>query len=232
MPSQRKILLADDTKFFLNLERSFLQRDEIDIIVAHNGKQAYELVSTHRPDLAILDYYMPEMNGDECCRLIKSNPELSGIPVLLVTAAEKNEVAEGRKAGCDDFILKPFDRDTFVEKVNRFLNVDERSEERSPVRLLVMYGKEKLSIGYAVNLSTGGLFLGAESPLPLASILSLKFQLPNQIQLILCKGIVSWVNSSPPPADPTLPQGMGIKFFDLKSEDLHQIKSFLETNHN
>jgi len=49
--------------------------------------------------------------------------------------------------------------------------------------------------------------------LSLAAILSLKFQLPNQSQLIFCKGIVSWVNSSSPPADPTLPQGMGIKIF-------------------
>ena len=91
-----------------------------------------------------------------------------------------------------------------------------------------MYGKEKLFIGHSVNLNSGGLFLETWNPSPLSEHLNLRFQLPNQNQLILCQGRVAWVNSPDSPFDPNLPPGMGIKFVDLKQEHSLQIQAFLK----
>ena len=230
MPSPKKILLADDVDFFLTLEKTFLQREEIEILVAKNGRQAYEMIATHRPDLALLDLYMPEMNGDECCRQVKENPELSRIPVIMVTTAGKEEEqARCRKAGCDEIILKPIHRRTFVETIRSFLQVSERTEPRTPVQMEVKYGQQQLLTGYSVNLSTGGLFLETENPLSQDEALQLTFYLPNQNQPIACRGSVAWVNAPEVPSKPTLPSGMGIKFMDLELEQLHQIRAFLKT---
>ena len=230
MSGQRKILIADDVNFFLKLEQSFLQRDEIDILTARNGQEAYDLVSLHQPDLVLLDMYMPEMNGDECCRRIKSQAELRHIPVIMVTAGEADQQAQCRDAGCDDIILKPFDREAFVGTVQKFLKVAQRTDVRSPLKMEVKYGDGQLLTGYSVDLSAGGMFLATENLLPPESALALKFYLPNQAQSICCLGSVAWVNSPEAPCDKTLPIGMGIRFVNLALEDLHQIREVLQAN--
>ncbi len=229
MPGERKILLADDVSFFLALEKNFLQREGFEIIVAHNGREALDLINAHRPDLVLLDLYMPEMNGDECCRQVKNTPDLSGIPVIMVTTAGKDdEQVLCRDAGCDEILLKPIHRRTFVETVQKFLNVAARAEVRSPVRMQVIYGNAELFKGYSVNLSSGGLFLETDNPLPPEESLTLKFHAPNQSQPVCCRGSVAWVNHPDSLCCPSLPPGMGIKFVNLDLEDLHRIRTLLK----
>lgn len=230
MYRQRKILIADDVNFFLKLEQSFLQRDEIEILTACNGKEAYDLVSLHQPDLVLLDMYMPEMNGDECCRRIKSQAELRHIPVIMVTAGEADQQDQCRDAGCDDIILKPFDREAFVGTVQKFLKVAQRVDVRSSLKMEVKYGPGQLLTGYSFDLSARGMFLATENLLSLEASLSLKFHLPNQAQPICCLGSVAWVNSPESPCDAALPIGMGIRFVSLALEDLCQIREVLKIN--
>lgn len=230
MPSQRKILLVDDVDFFLDLEKSFLQREEIDILSARNGQQAYDMIVLHRPDVVLLDLYMPEMDGDECCRLVKNDPELRNIPIIMVTTAGKEDEKEKcRQAGCDDIMLKPINRRIFMETVRKFLKVVERAAPRLPANIQVSYGKDKLFTDYSVNLSTGGLFLETRCPLAPDELLTLKFQLPEMDREICCKGQVAWVNFANSPCDPSLPPGMGIKFLDLGLDDLQLLRKFLQT---
>ncbi len=227
MSNQRKILLADDVNFFLTLEKSFLQRDEIEIIVARNGREAYELISLHRPDLALLDLYMPEMNGDDCCRLVKNDPELSNTSIIMVTAGNEEEQAQCRHAGCDDIINKPFDKSVFMGTVQRFLNVIERSEERFKVRMLVMFEKETLCTGFSVDLCAGGLFIETGNLLPRGDVITLKFILPKQTQPICCQGSVAWVNAPDSPSDPSLPTGFGVSFVGLNPDQVQRIQAAL-----
>jgi uncharacterized protein (TIGR02266 family) len=230
LTGRKKILLADDVNFFLELEKSFLQREEIDILMAGNGQEAYELIAKHRPEVVLLDLYMPEMNGDECCRRVKSDPGLRDIPVVMVTTAGKPEEQDRcRKAGCDEILLKPIHRHDFLEMVRRHLNVVERVLPRSPVRMQVLYGKENLLEDYSVNLSAGGLFLETANPLAPEEPLTLTFHLPEQDPPICCQGLVAWVNSPGALCNPALPSGMGIKFVDLDLEHLYQIRTFLKT---
>jgi uncharacterized protein (TIGR02266 family) len=229
LSGKRKILLADDVDFFLTLEKSFLPRDGCEVLVAHTGREACALIELHRPDLVLLDLYMPEMNGDECCRQVKNNAELCNIPIIMVTTAGKaDEQALCREAGCDDILLKPIHRRSFVETVQKFLNVDVRAEFRSPIRLQVLYGKDELLTGYSVNLSSGGVFLETDNPLPPEESLTLVLHVPNQGQPLRCRGSVAWVNPPDSPCCPTLPPGMGIKFTDLELAELHRIRDILK----
>jgi signal transduction histidine kinase/DNA-binding response OmpR family regulator len=81
-----------------------------DVLEARNGVTGYELAQEHNPDLIISDVMMPEMNGFEMCRLVKTNPETSHIPVILLTArsAVEHRIV-GIKSGADAYIAKPLD---------------------------------------------------------------------------------------------------------------------------
>ena len=118
-----KILLVDDTKLFLKLEREYLKQSSVVILTAENGRQALEIARNERPDLIYMDLNMPEMDGATCCAALKADPELRSIPVILVTTAGMSESVEQCKhAGCDGFLTKPIDRKTFLEMGRKFLS--------------------------------------------------------------------------------------------------------------
>ncbi|PLX89247.1 MAG: hypothetical protein C0618_01680 [Desulfuromonas sp.] len=231
MADRHKILIADDVEFFLKLEQSFLQREDITVLVARNGKQAFDLVSQNRPDVVFLDMYMPEMDGDECCRMIKDDQELRRIPVVMVTATDNEKTLEKcRKSGCDEIMHKPFQRQVFMDLARKYLNLVERAEPRSEAKVRVQYGNppQKDFSDYTVNLSTGGLFLETDNPLAQNETLTLTFHLSGQEQPICCDGRVAWINAPHAPHNPSLPAGMGIQFINLSLEQMHQIRTFLQ----
>ena len=122
MAERKKVLLADDVNLFLELEKTFLKRADIDLLVARNGRQALEMVREHRPQLAFLDLYMPEMDGDTCCSLVKADPALRHIPIVMVTQGGRDaETARCRAAGCDELLFKPLDRTEFLAMADKYL---------------------------------------------------------------------------------------------------------------
>lgn len=106
---KHKVLLVDDEKDIIDLLKYNLEKEKEFIIeVAYDGKEALKRVESFNPDLILLDIMMPEMNGLEVCRLLKSDAETSHIPVIFLTAKE-NEIDEilGLELGADDYIQKP-----------------------------------------------------------------------------------------------------------------------------
>ncbi|MFO7658814.1 MAG: response regulator [Bacteroidales bacterium] len=92
------------------------------VLSAVNGKEAWEIVRTHLPDLVISDVMMPEMDGFELCRLMKSTYETSHIPVILLTAlTEKAEQMHGIGLGADAYLTKPFDIVLLIERINSII---------------------------------------------------------------------------------------------------------------
>src|ERR1039457_5256601 len=122
--TKRRILLADDARLFLEMEKAFFSRKHFDVHLAHNGREVLDALAEERvlPHLIFMDLHMPDMGGDECCRLIKSIPRLENIPVIMVTTAgREDDMRLCREAGCDDIILKPINRHMFMETVTRFI---------------------------------------------------------------------------------------------------------------
>ena len=106
-PERATILLVDDVPANLSLLSSIL-RDDYRIQLATSGAKALELVEAAAPDLILLDIMMPEMDGHEVCKRLKSNPKTRDIPVLFVTAQNQIEDEElGLMLGAMDYIHKP-----------------------------------------------------------------------------------------------------------------------------
>lgn len=116
-----RILVADDEDVFRRLLVDFLTNEGFDIVEAVNGREAL-LISQNRDDidLAILDVMMPEINGMDVCRRIKTSPK--PISVLILTAKDRDEdQIEAFESGADDYISKPFSFPIFILRVKSLL---------------------------------------------------------------------------------------------------------------
>ena len=94
------------------------------MLLAENGVQALEVANAELPDMVLLDINMPEMDGYEVCRRLKSNPETAHIPVIMVTAAHRTEERiRGLDAGADDFLSKPINDMALFARVRNLIRV-------------------------------------------------------------------------------------------------------------
>ncbi len=117
------ILIADDEPTIRQLIRETLSIDPTySFLECPDGVAAIETVRAAYPDLIILDIMMPKMDGLQVCRLIKSDPVLRTLPVILVTAyATRRNEEIGREAGADAFIPKPFEETEIRDVVSQTL---------------------------------------------------------------------------------------------------------------
>ncbi len=106
-----RVLIADDEPFQRILIRETLANDpSFAFIEAEDGAQALAKARHEAPDLIILDIMMPDMDGLQVCRLLKTDPKLGTIPVIMVTALNKEEDrVNALDAGADNFLSKPFE---------------------------------------------------------------------------------------------------------------------------
>jgi uncharacterized protein (TIGR02266 family) len=233
MEKNKKILLADDIELFLELERNFLQRDDLDLLIARDGRMALEMIRQHSPQIAFLGMQMPGMSGEACCRAVKEDYSLTGTAVAMILASGQPELLERcRDAGCDEILFKPINHDEFLAIIRRSLDLEVRSGIRINAQVRVYYGPvpQKLLSEFSVDLSTGGLYVKTDFPLPLDENLTLRFTLPEQHRMVTCKARVAWVNPKKNPRKPDLPPGMGIQFVEISLEDMKSIRRFLEHN--
>jgi CheY-like chemotaxis protein len=106
----RRILLADDSVTAQNMGRRILTDAGYEVLTVNNGSAALKKIAEHKPDLIVLDVYMPGYGGLEVCQRVKENPETRAIPVLLtVGKLEPFKAEEARRVGADAFIVKPFE---------------------------------------------------------------------------------------------------------------------------
>ncbi len=118
-----RVLIADDEPLQRTLIRETLANDPaLSFIEVGNGVQALEQAWANTPDLIILDVMMPEMGGIQVCRILKAEPALQAIPVIMITALESDESRiAGMDAGAVDYIRKPFETVDLEVKVRQAL---------------------------------------------------------------------------------------------------------------
>jgi signal transduction histidine kinase len=126
---QYNILIVDDTLHSLELLGRILEAQGYRVRPAPNGRLALKSVSARLPDLILLDVKMPEMDGYEVCRRLKSNEKSRNVPVIFISAhGEMAKKVEGFKAGGVDFITKPFEREEVLARVDIQLHLHELTE--------------------------------------------------------------------------------------------------------
>ena len=226
------VLLVDDVKLLLELEKSFLRYTPVDVLTAANGEEALAMVRQQKPDLIYLDLHMPTMDGAACCRELKADPALRQIPVIMVTnAGQAEDEALCRTAGCDDIIAKPLDRREFLAKGRHLLPQIDRREPRSDCEVPISYLKDGLpGAGKCIDISAGGMYMATENRIAEESLLALSFALPGaETRPIMARGRVAWCNDNGNGScrKPHLPNGVGIEFLDVAESIKESIRLFI-----
>ena len=103
------VLVADDDPDILDLVTFRLERSGCAVVAARDGAEALEMARLHHPQVAVLDWMMPQLTGLEVVAAIRDDPDLSGLAILLLTArAQEADIVKGFEAGADDYLTKPF----------------------------------------------------------------------------------------------------------------------------
>lgn len=231
MGSPLCVLLVDDSRFFLELEKQFLKNTPATILTAESGETALELARESRPSLVFMDIDMPGMNGLDCCRMFKSDAQLGKIPVVLVgDQGREPEEDEALNAGADAYLEKPIDRRVFLGVGHSFLVSIDRREPRQTCKILVEFMcRGRKSEGVCEDISSGGMFLRCEPTAQQGEALKLKFVLPGEEQTVDVEGRIAWVNSEEQIIKPNYPHGYGLEFVDIKDEVGVALRRFFNT---
>jgi two-component system phosphate regulon response regulator PhoB len=116
------VLLAEDEPDIQLIARLALKRAGFDVAVASNGVEAVARAGELHPDVVLLDWMMPEMDGLEACTRLKANAETQAIPVIFLTAkTQESEIKRGLALGAIGYITKPFDALTLGARVRELI---------------------------------------------------------------------------------------------------------------
>ena len=117
------LLIVDDNEDFRIFMRYSLEL-QYRVKLAVNGNEAWEMMQEELPDLVISDVMMPQMDGNELCRLIKQDKRTAHIPVILLTARQNTEAKlEGLQTGADDYVTKPFNMTILVLRIRKLIEL-------------------------------------------------------------------------------------------------------------
>lgn len=225
-----KVLLVDDVKMFLEIQKGFLRLSSVRIFTAGDGTEALQTAKAERPDLIFMDLHMPAMGGAECCAALKANPQLRSIPVVMITAAGKEEDRElCLKAGSDGFLTKPLDRNLFLETARAHIPAIDRRETRVPCRTRVTFRVHGVILsGDSVDISIRGMYVAAGYEVENNSTLELSFPLPDgKGTVVRARARVAWLNTGAGRRRGNLPEGFGVEFVEVERESQAALKAFI-----
>ena len=132
-----RILVADDEAGIVDIARANLEGYGYTVIAASDGEEALRQIRDEKPDLVILDVLMPELDGWDVLERIEADPEMSGIPVIMLTArASDEDVLRGLETGAVEYMTKPFYPQELVAAVKINLDVFDPQLRQQHRRLL------------------------------------------------------------------------------------------------
>lgn len=140
---KHRILIADDNQANCELLEAYLANMDCETEIAVDGEEALEKATSFNPDLILLDVMMPKLSGFEVCQKIKSDPDLSRIMVLMVTALnELGDIERAVDAGTNDFLSKPVNRIEFLKRVENLLKLKGVTDENERLRQYIQQMEE------------------------------------------------------------------------------------------
>ena len=218
------VLIADDLRFFLEVEKSYLLRGGFDVLTTISGEEAVEIARNRRPSLILLDLEMPKMDGAAACAAMRKAPELESTPIIIMSATGSEENRQrSLKAGCTEFVVKPQNPEELLAIVARVLTLKKREAKRITVVFNVTGSHaSRQVVGQAKDLSETGLLLETTTPISVGSVLNLEFYLPGTRAQLKVKAKVVRATKSPEGA-----QQSGVQFIDLSQGDQAQILDYV-----
>ncbi len=115
-----RVMVIDDSNTIRRSAEIFLLKAGCEVILAEDGFDALSKITDHHPQIIFVDIMMPRLDGYQTCALIKKNPRLREIPVIMLSSKDGLfDRARGRLVGSDEYLTKPFTKDTLLEAVRR-----------------------------------------------------------------------------------------------------------------
>ena len=125
-----RVLVVDDIAANVKLLDARLQAEYFNVLTANNGPAAIDICARERVDVVLLDVMMPEMDGYEVCRRLKSDPKTQDVPVIMITALDQSgDKLLGLEAGADDFLTKPVDDVALITRVKNLARLKTLNDE-------------------------------------------------------------------------------------------------------
>jgi len=122
MPQIPKVLIVDDDPNILMSLEFLMRKNGYEVFIARNGSEAMELLEQNTPDLALLDIMMPDVDGYEICKHVKTSDQLKSCKIVFISAKTKeSDIQKGYDSGADLYITKPFSTKNVVSKVKELL---------------------------------------------------------------------------------------------------------------
>ena len=118
----QRILVVDDDREIVRLLRGYLEQAAYEVMCAYDGETALHILRREHPDLAVLDLMLPDRDGWEITRIVRSDPTLVELPIIMLTArVEDHDKIIGLELGADDYVTKPFNPREVVARVRAVL---------------------------------------------------------------------------------------------------------------
>ncbi|OGR23847.1 MAG: two-component system response regulator [Desulfuromonadales bacterium GWD2_54_10] len=119
--SKRVLIVDDEPNIAISVD-FLMRREGFEVLVAHDGEEGLARIRADRPDIIVLDVMMPKLDGFEVCKAVRSDPTLTGVRILMLTAKGRAaEITKGLALGADAYIPKPFSTRELVAKVKELL---------------------------------------------------------------------------------------------------------------
>jgi two-component system alkaline phosphatase synthesis response regulator PhoP len=139
-----RILVVDDDKQIVRLVHSYLEQAGHLVLTANDGETALHIIRREKPDLVVLDLMLPDRDGWDITRLVRGDPDLAGLPIIMLTArVEDTDKIVGLELGADDYIAKPFNPREVVARVRAVLR---RSIGEAPRAHVLQVGELRLDL--------------------------------------------------------------------------------------
>jgi DNA-binding response OmpR family regulator len=156
MSSQIKIVLAEDEPSLAQIVKESLETRNFEVLLANNGKEAYQLYQTEKPDILVLDVMMPIKDGFTLAKEIRK--ENKTVPIIFLTAkSQTKDVVEGFNHGGNDYLKKPFSMEELIVRINALLDRNKLKNNNSSIKIgnyIFNYTKQLLEINGDSNTLT------------------------------------------------------------------------------
>ena len=136
--SKEKMLIIEDEKDIVKMLDYNLKKEGFKTLSAYNGEDGLDMASKENPDLILLDLMLPEIDGFDVCKALKSDPKTSHIPIIILTAKDQEtDKIVGLELGADDYVTKPFSPRELIARIKAVLR---RAKEKGKLPEVLKIG--------------------------------------------------------------------------------------------
>lgn len=142
--SSKKILVVDDEVKIVEVIKAYLEREGYEVYTAYNGFDAISLFNKVKPTLIILDLMLPDISGEEICKLLRTK---SKVPIIMLTAKiQEDDILNGFDIGTDDYVTKPFSPKQLTARVNAVIRRSELNNNLNQNKEIISFNNDELVI--------------------------------------------------------------------------------------